>query len=101
MRINLTKKELVNQVYMQIGFSKQIAESLIEDFFSLIILNLKKEGIIKISKFGTFSIRTKKSRIGRNPKTKVEKTISKRNVVLFKPSKEFKSFINSLNDKKK
>ena len=100
MRINLTKKELVNQVYMQIGFSKQIAESLIEDFFSLIILNLKKEGIIKISKFGTFSIRTKKSRIGRNPKTKVEKTISKRNVVLFKPSKEFKSFINSLNDKK-
>ena len=43
MRINLTKKELVNQVYMQIGFSKQIAESLIEEFFSLIILNLKKE----------------------------------------------------------
>ena len=90
MRINLTKKELVNQVYMQIGFSKQIAESLIEDFFSLIILNLKKEGIIKISKFGTFSIRTKKSRIGRNPKTKVEKNISKRNVVLFKPSKDLK-----------
>ena len=100
MRINLTKKELVNQVYMQIGFSKQIAESLIEEFFSIIILNLKKEGKLKISKFGTFSIRTKKSRIGRNPKTKVEKTISKRNVVLFKPSKEFKIFINSLNDKK-
>jgi len=100
MRINLTKKELVNQVYMQIGFSKQIAESLIDEFFSIIILNLKKEGKLKISKFGTFSIRTKKSRIGRNPKTKVEKTISKRNVVLFKPSKEFKIFINSLNDKK-
>ena len=100
MRINLTKKELVNQVYMQIGFSKQIAESLIEEFFSLIILNLKKERKLKISKFGTFSIRAKKSRIGRNPKTKVEKAISKRNVVLFKPSKEFKIFINSLNDKK-
>ena len=94
MRINLTKKDLVNQVYMQIGYSKQISESLIDDFFSLIITNLENEGKIKISKFGTFSIRTKKPRIGRNPKTKVETTISKRNVVLFKPSKEFKDFIN-------
>ena len=96
MRINLTKKDLVNQVYMQIGYSKQISESLIDDFFSLIITNLENEGKIKISKFGTFSIRTKKPRIGRNPKTKVETTISKRNVVLFKPSKEFKDFINPL-----
>ena len=94
MRINLTKKDLINQIYMQIGFSKQISESLIEDFFSLIVQNLEKEGKIKISKFGTFSVRTKKSRIGRNPKTKEEKTISKREVVLFKPSKEFKEFIN-------
>jgi integration host factor subunit alpha len=96
MRINLTKKDLVNQVYMQIGYSKQISESLIDDFFSLIITNLENEGKIKISKFGTFSIRTKKPRTGRNPKTKVETTISKRNVVLFKPSKEFKDFINLL-----
>tara|TARA_B100001063_G_scaffold182183_1_gene171325 strand:+ start:168 stop:467 length:300 start_codon:yes stop_codon:yes gene_type:complete len=94
MRINLTKKDLVNQVYMQIGFSKQISESLIDEFFALIIHNLKKEGQIKISNFGTFSIRSKKARIGRNPKTKEEKTISERNVVLFKPSKYFKSFIN-------
>ena len=96
MRINLTKKDLVNQVYMQIGFSKQISESLINEFFSLIIDNLVKKGKLKISKFGTFSIRLKKSRLGRNPKTKEEKTISKRNVVLFKPSKDFKEFINSL-----
>ena len=94
MRINLTKKDLVNQIYMQIGFSKQISESLIEEFFSLIIQNLKKESKIKLSKFGTFSVRSKKPRIGRNPKTKEEKTISKRDVVLFKPSKEFKEFIN-------
>ena len=96
MRINLTKKDLVNQVYMQIGFSKQISESLINEFFSLITENLVDKGKIKISKFGTFSIRSKKSRLGRNPKTKEEKTISKRDVVLFKPSKEFKEFINSL-----
>ena len=98
MRINLTKKDLVNQVYMQIGFSKQISESLIDEFFSLIVENLEKEKKIKISKFGTFSIRNKKSRIGRNPKTKEVKMISQRNVVLFKPSKEFKDFINLKNN---
>ena len=94
MRINLTKKDLVNIIYMQIGFSKQISENLIDEFFSLIISNLIKEKKIKISKFGTFSIRQKKSRIGRNPKTKEKKIISDREVVLFKPSKEFKEYIN-------
>ncbi len=98
MRINLTKKDLVNQVYMQIGFSKQISENLIDEFFMLIIENLKKDGKVKLSKFGTFSIRSKKSRVGRNPKTKEIKTISKRDVVLFKPSKEFKKKINQKNE---
>ena len=98
MRINLTKKDLVNIVYMQIGFSKQVAENLIDEFFYLIVNNLKTEKKLKISKFGTFSIRKKKSRVGRNPKTKEEKKISKRNVVLFKPSKEFKQLINQTKD---
>jgi len=94
MRINLTKKDLVNLVYMQLGFSKKISENLIEDFLLTIISNLKDEKKLKLSKFGTFSIRQKKSRIGRNPKTKESKVISSREVVLFKPSKEFKDFIN-------
>ena len=94
MRINLTKKDLVNQVYMQIGFSKQISENLIEDLLSTIVSNIQKEKKLKLSKFGTFSIRQKKSRIGRNPKTKETKVISSRDVVLFKPSKEFKEFVN-------
>ena len=94
MRINLTKKDLVNLVYMQLGFSKQISENLIEEFFQSIIVNLQKEKILKLSKFGTFSIRKKNSRVGRNPKTKEKKIISERNVVLFKPSKEFKEFVN-------
>ena len=98
MRINLTKKDLVNLIYMQVGFSKQISEILIDEFFSLIVTNLKDEKKLKISKFGTFSIREKKSRIGRNPKTKEEKKISKRNVVLFKASKEFKELINKKKD---
>ena len=94
MRINLTKKDLVNLVYMQLGFSKQISENLIEDFLSTIVTNIINEKKLKLSKFGTFSIRQKKSRIGRNPKTKETKVISSRNVVLFKPSKEFKEFVN-------
>ena len=94
MRINLTKKDLVNSVYMQVGFSKQIAENLIEEFLAIIMSNLIKNKSVKISKFGTFLVKSKKSRIGRNPKTKEEKTISKRNVVIFKPSKEFKEFLN-------
>ena len=94
MRINLTKKDLINSVYMQLGFSKQISENLIEDFLSSIVSNIKNEKKLKLSKFGTFSIRQKKSRIGRNPKTKEAKVISRRDVVLFKPSKEFKEFVN-------
>ena len=94
MRINLTKKDLVNLVYMQLGFSKQIAENLIEDFLSTIASNIKEEKKLKLSKFGTFSIRQKKPRIGRNPKTKETKVIKSRDVVLFKPSKEFKDFVN-------
>ena len=95
MRINLTKKDLVNLVYMRLGFSKQISENLIDDFLSTIASNIKDEKKLKLSKFGTFSIRQKKSRIGRNPKTKETKVISSREVVLFKPSKEFKEFVNS------
>ena len=95
MRINLTKKDLVNIIYMQVGFSKQITENLVEEFFSIIVSNLCKNKTVKISKFGTFLIRSKSSRIGRNPKTKEEKEISKRDVVRFKPSKEFKELLNN------
>ena len=95
MRINLTKKDLVNMIYMKVGFSKQITENLVEEFFSIIVSNLCKKKSVKISKFGTFLIRSKSSRIGRNPKTKQEKEISKRDVVLFKPSKEFKELLNN------
>jgi len=94
MRINLTKKNLVNLVYMQLGFSKQITESLIDDLLSIIVLNIKSEKKLKLSKFGTFILRKKKQRVGRNPKTKESKLISSRDVVLFKPSKDFKEFIN-------
>tara|TARA_B100000212_G_scaffold311798_1_gene263717 strand:- start:118 stop:411 length:294 start_codon:yes stop_codon:yes gene_type:complete len=95
MRTNLTKKEIVNSIYMQIGFSKNIAENLLEDLLSIILNELIINKKVKIPKFGTFILRYKKSRMGRNPKTLEKKLISERNVVLFKPSKDLKKFINT------
>ena len=95
MRINLTKKEIVNSIYMQIGFSKNIAENLLEDLLSIILNELIINKKVKIPKFGTFILRYKKSRMGRNPKTLEKKLIYERNVVLFKPSKDLKKFINA------
>tara|TARA_B100001758_G_C17863697_1_gene330321 strand:+ start:41 stop:337 length:297 start_codon:yes stop_codon:yes gene_type:complete len=95
MRINLTKKDIVNSIYMQIGFSKKISENLLEDLFQVILKNIITDKKVKISKFGTFILRKKSKRIGRNPKTKEEKVISERNVILFKPSKELKEYINN------
>ena len=97
MRINLTKQEIVNSIYMQIGYSKKISENLLEDFFEIIFNNLKKSNKVKIAKFGTFHVRFKKSRIGRNPRTNEKKIITERKVILFKPSKELKKLINERN----
>ena len=95
MRVNLTKKEIINSIYMQLGFSKKICENIFEDFFTIILEELIKNKKVKIPKFGTFQLRYKKSRVGRNPKTLEKKIISERNVILFKPSKELKNFVNS------
>ncbi len=97
MRQNLTKKEIINSIYMQLGFSKKLIENILEDIFDVLLQGLKESRKVKISNFGTFIIRHKKSRIGRNPKTKKETIISERNVILFKPSKFLKNKINNVN----
>ncbi len=94
MRINLTKKDIINSIYMQIGFSKKVSENLFDDILDQIVENLIIYKKLKITNFGTFIVKNKKSRPGYNFKTKQKKIISDRSVVLFKPSKEFKNFIN-------
>ena len=94
MRNNLTKKDIVKSIYMQIGFPKKVIEEIINDLIYLIISGIKEDKKLKISNFGTFIIREKKSRIARNPKTKEKKIVKERKVVLFKPSKDFKKFVN-------
>ena len=61
--------------------SKKLIENIIEDIFEVILESLMSEGKVKISNFGTFILRHKKSRIGRNPKTKKEAVNSERNVI--------------------
>ena len=60
-RINLTKKDIINSIYMQIGFSKKISETLLEDIFELILKNIIEHKKVKIAKFGTFTLRNKKN----------------------------------------
>ena len=77
MRINLKKKDIINSIYMRLGFPKKICENLLEDFLSIILQEIITKKKVKISKFGTFTLRHKKSRIGRNPKTLEKKVIQK------------------------
>ncbi len=94
MRINLTKKEIINSIYMQIGFSKKISKNLFDDIFHILLKNIIAKKKVKIAKFGTFTLKKKNQRVGRNPKTKEQKIITERNVISFKPSNILKKTIN-------
>ena len=91
---NFTRKNLSNNIYQNLGFSKNISSGIIDNFFETLIQELLKSNKIKISSFGTFEVINKKERIGRNPKTKIEAKILPRKVVKFKPSSFVKKEIN-------
>ena len=91
---NFTRKELSNNISKRIGFSKNFSSVIVDDFFETLIHHLVIFKQIKISSFGTFQVKNKKERIGRNPKTKEEAKISSRKVVKFKASSIFKKKIN-------
>ena len=74
---------------------KNLLGNILDDFFESIISELLSKKKIKISSFGTFEVKSKKARIGRNPKNKVEFQISPRKIVKFKPSVIFKKKINN------
>ena len=91
---NLTRKDLAEKIYKNLGFSKNLSLKIIDDFFETLISEIIKSNKIKISSFGTFSVLNKKSRIGRNPKTKIEVKILSRKVIKFKPSLLLKEKLN-------
>ena len=92
---NLTRKDLSNKIYQELGFSKNFSSTLVDNFFETLIQGLLKSNRIKISSFGTFNVINKKERIGRNPKTKVEAIIVPRKVVKFKSSALIKEKLNN------
>jgi len=92
---NFTRKNLINKIYKNVGFSKNFTSKFIDNFFKNLIDEISKSNQVKISSFGTFSILNKKERIGRNPKTKEIAKITPRKVVKFKPSLIFKEKINN------
>ena len=94
LRKNIKRKDLIANVYFNIGFSKTISENIVYDIFNLFINNIISNNVIKISNFGNFIKKNKKQRIGRNPKTKEVKVISSRNIIIFKASNLLKKRIN-------
>ncbi len=91
---NFTRNDLSKKINQILGFSKSMSSRVIDDFFEQIILEIIKTNKVKITSFGTFRVLSKKERIGRNPKTKVEAKISSRKIVKFKPSLLMKKILN-------
>lgn len=92
--MTLTKAELIDAIYEKVGFSKKEAADLVELLFESMKEELCNGGTIKISGFGKFRVRDKKSRMGRNPQTGQAMEISARRVLTFTPSRILRDGIN-------
>ncbi len=91
----LTRADLSNSVYEQIGLSLQECNALVDSVIEEVSVALEQGKSVKISSFGTFSLRNKKQRMGRNPKTGVEVPITSRTVLSFNASNLLKAKVNS------
>tara|TARA_E500000178_G_C16870199_1_gene683985 strand:+ start:402 stop:686 length:285 start_codon:yes stop_codon:yes gene_type:complete len=85
-----TRNDIIEQIQLEMGISISDSSKIFEEIIEEVLLSLEEGNDVKISNFGTFSVKKKKSRIGRNPKTGVEKEITARNVISFYPSKSMK-----------
>ena len=90
----LTRADLTEAVYKSVGLSRNESAQLVETILESIALDLEKGNTVKLSSFGTLSVREKKQRIGRNPKTGEEVPIKPRRVLSFRPSHVLKDTIN-------
>jgi len=91
----MTKVDIVENIYEKVGFSKKEVAKIVEYIFDIIKETLIKEDKIKISGFGNFVVRKKRSRRGRNPQTGNDIEISARRILTFKPSQVLKGDINT------
>ena len=95
---NITRDDIAESINLEFGLSKKDCLDLVHDIVEIIVKGLENNHIVKIHNFGTFKLKRKNSRIGRNPKTKEEIMITERNVITFKPSKRVLEFINNSNN---
>jgi integration host factor subunit alpha len=94
-RDNTHKKNIINNIFNKIGLSSNYSSRIIDDLIFILISSIVIKKKIKIKNFGTFSLKEKKKRIGRNPKTKDIHEISERNVVTFKQADNLKKKLNT------
>ena len=97
---NITRFQIADSIHNEFGLPKKDCVELVSDIIDIVVDGLQKSGKVKIHNFGTFIVRDKKSRIGRNPKTKEEVIIGERKVISFKASKNVLKYLNSFNAKK-
>ena len=97
-RLTITRTELTEAVYQEVGLSRNESSDLLETVLEKISETLITGESVKISSFGTFSIRSKSERIGRNPKTGIEVPITPRRVINFRPSQQLKLRVSGINN---
>ena len=95
---NISRDEIAEAMKNEFGFNRKQSLDIVNDIIDIIIDGLQSDKKVKIHNFGTFKMNNKKSRVGRNPKTKEEHNISSRNVVTFKASKILLNLINNKNN---
>ena len=93
-RHNITKNIVLKEIYYNLGIPSVFSEKILNSVIEILIEGLNRDYKVKISRFGTFKVLKKKSRIGRNPKTGQEHQIEARKTVKFYPSFEIKKKIN-------
>jgi integration host factor subunit alpha len=94
---NITRDDISEFIFQEFGLAKKDCNDLVHDIIQQISIGLKKNDYVKIHNFGTFKIKSKSERLGRNPKTKEEVMIEARKVISFIPSKNFVKIINNKN----
>ena len=96
---NITRFQFAESIHNEFGLPKKDCIEFVSDIIDIIIEGLQVSQKVKIHNFGTFIVRNKKSRIGRNPKTKKEVMIDERKVISFKASKNVLKYLNSFDGK--
>jgi len=96
---NITRFHIAESIHNEFGLPKKDCIDFVRDIIDIVIEGLKNSDKVKIHNFGTFIVRHKKSRIGRNPKTKKEVMIDERKVISFKASKNVLKYLNSFDGK--